>query len=38
VKVRRNPRCPLCGEHPEITSLKDEAQTVCDLKSKPVKK
>jgi molybdopterin/thiamine biosynthesis adenylyltransferase len=36
VKVRRNPRCPICGENPTITELKDEldALTVCDLKKR----
>jgi len=32
VKLHRNPQCPLCGEDPEITTLKDEARGVCDLK------
>lgn len=31
IAVRRNPRCPLCGAQPEITSLRDEAAPVCDL-------
>lgn len=31
VHLRRNPNCPLCGENPEITELKDEEQPVCDL-------
>ncbi|HEX2999188.1 MAG TPA: ThiF family adenylyltransferase, partial [Armatimonadota bacterium] len=31
-KFRRNPRCPLCGEHPTITTLHDEEQAVCDLR------
>ena len=32
VKVRRNPRCPICGENPEITELRDEldALNVCN--------
>ena len=33
VKLNRNPNCPLCGENPAITELKDEEQQVCDLKS-----
>lgn len=33
VKLNRNPNCPLCGENPEITELKDEEQPVCDLKN-----
>lgn len=32
VKFRRNPRCPLCGEAPTITELRDEAQVACDLR------
>ncbi|MDO8682198.1 MAG: molybdopterin-synthase adenylyltransferase MoeB [Armatimonadota bacterium] len=36
VKVKRNPRCPLCGENPSITELKDEEQAACDLKGAPV--
>ncbi len=31
VGLKRNPNCPLCGEHPTITELKDEEQAVCDL-------
>jgi molybdopterin-synthase adenylyltransferase len=36
VKVRRNPHCPICGENPAITELKDEldAMNVCDLEKK----
>lgn len=37
VRVRRNPRCPLCGEHPEIAALKDEIPPTCDLKTNPGK-
>jgi molybdopterin/thiamine biosynthesis adenylyltransferase len=32
VKLKRNPKCPLCGENPQITELKDEEQSACDLK------
>jgi molybdopterin/thiamine biosynthesis adenylyltransferase len=34
VPLKQNPACPICGEHPTITELKDEvdALTVCDLK------
>ena len=32
VKLNRNPNCPLCGENPQITELKDEEQVICDLK------
>ena len=31
-KFKRNPRCPLCGENPTITELRDEEQVACDLK------
>lgn len=30
VQLNRNPNCPLCGENPRITELKDEEQIVCD--------
>ena len=33
VKLNRNPNCPLCGEDPQITELKDEEPPVCDLKN-----
>ncbi|MHC4265688.1 MAG: HesA/MoeB/ThiF family protein [Planctomycetota bacterium] len=29
-ELKPNPKCPLCGEKPEITELKDEEQIVCD--------
>lgn len=32
VKFRHNPKCPICGENPTITELKDEEQVSCDLK------
>jgi thiazole biosynthesis adenylyltransferase ThiF len=34
VEIKRNPKCPVCGENPTITELRDEldAMTVCDLK------
>ena len=32
VEVKRNPRCPVCGENPTISSLIDYEQQVCDLK------
>ena len=34
VEIKHNSICPICGEHPTITELKDEldALTVCDLK------
>ncbi len=31
VRVRRNPRCPVCGEHPTITELREYEQPACDL-------
>ena len=31
VKLNRNPDCPLCGDSPKITELRDEEQIVCDL-------
>jgi adenylyltransferase/sulfurtransferase len=35
VKFRRNPKCPICGENPTITELRDEEQVACDLKGAP---
>ena len=35
VKVKRNPRCAVCGERPTITTLHDEAAAVCDITGKP---
>ncbi len=32
IKTRRNPRCPLCGEHPTITTLIDYEQETCELR------
>ena len=33
VEINRNPKCPVCGENPTITEIRDEldALTVCDL-------
>ncbi len=31
VRVKRNPRCPVCGEHPTITELREYEQAACDL-------
>jgi molybdopterin/thiamine biosynthesis adenylyltransferase len=33
VEIKKNSNCPVCGDHPTITELKDEldAMTVCDL-------
>jgi len=32
VPLKRNPACPLCGENPTITELKEVEQPACDLK------
>jgi molybdopterin/thiamine biosynthesis adenylyltransferase len=34
VAIKRNPACPVCGDQPTVTELRDEvdAMTVCDLK------
>ena len=33
VKIKRNPECPICGEHPTITALADEEPpAACDLR------
>ncbi|HOJ77604.1 MAG TPA: molybdopterin-synthase adenylyltransferase MoeB [Bacillota bacterium] len=32
VNLRRNPKCPICGENPTITELVDYEQPVCELK------
>jgi molybdopterin/thiamine biosynthesis adenylyltransferase len=32
IELKRNPDCPLCGANPEITTLVDAEQAVCDLK------
>ena len=31
VNLKRSESCPLCGENPTITELRDEEQAVCDL-------
>ncbi|HET6419472.1 MAG TPA: molybdopterin-synthase adenylyltransferase MoeB [Geobacteraceae bacterium] len=35
VPIRKNPRCPVCGENPTIVELKDEtdALNICDAKT-----
>jgi molybdopterin/thiamine biosynthesis adenylyltransferase len=33
IPLKRNPECPVCGEHPTILELKDEAPPVCDLQN-----
>ena len=30
ISLKRNPNCPICGENPQITELKDEEQVECD--------
>lgn len=32
IKTKRNPHCPLCGEHPTITKLIDYEQETCELR------
>ncbi len=32
IKTKRNPNCPVCGEHPTITTLIDYEQEVCELR------
>jgi adenylyltransferase/sulfurtransferase len=32
IAIKKNPRCPVCGEHPTITSLIDYEHQVCDLR------
>jgi molybdopterin/thiamine biosynthesis adenylyltransferase len=34
IKVHKNGKCPVCGEHPAITELKESEQAVCELKKK----
>ncbi|MDX9978764.1 MAG: molybdopterin-synthase adenylyltransferase MoeB [Lentisphaeria bacterium] len=34
IALKRNPKCPLCGETPSITELRDEAPVACSLQSK----
>ena len=31
VTLKKNPDCPICGQKPSITELKDEEQAVCDI-------
>jgi molybdopterin/thiamine biosynthesis adenylyltransferase len=32
--LRRNPHCPICGEHPSISALHEAEQAVCEIKKK----
>ena len=34
VKLKRNPKCPVCGDNPTITELQDYEQPICDSKNK----
>ncbi|MDR0747949.1 MAG: HesA/MoeB/ThiF family protein [Tannerellaceae bacterium] len=34
VRVNRNLRCPVCGENPSVTELKEAEGAVCELKGK----
>jgi molybdopterin-synthase adenylyltransferase len=36
ITVRRNPKCPLCGDRPTITTLKMAEQAVCELPAAPL--
>jgi hypothetical protein len=31
-RFKPNPRCPICGVNPAITTLQDHEQGVCDLR------
>ena len=33
IRVKRNPRCPLCGDHPTITELIDPEPEVCQVRN-----
>lgn len=33
IKVKRNPHCPLCGDHPTITELFDHEPEVCAVRT-----
>jgi hypothetical protein len=33
IKTRRNPNCPLCGDHPTITELFDHEPETCELRT-----
>lgn len=33
VQLKRNPKCPICGQEPSINQLRDEEPPVCDLKA-----
>lgn len=33
IKTKRNEKCPVCGNHPTVTTLVDYEQAVCDIQS-----
>lgn len=33
IKTKRNPKCPLCGDNPEITKLFEHEQEACQLRT-----
>ena len=32
VRIKRNPKCPVCGENPTVTELREYEQPACDIK------
>jgi adenylyltransferase/sulfurtransferase len=36
INLKRQEKCPLCGDNPSITHLVDAEQSVCELKNEPV--
>ncbi|MDR2962286.1 MAG: HesA/MoeB/ThiF family protein [Bacteroidales bacterium] len=34
VHAQRNPKCPICGEHPTITELVESEQAACEFKAR----
>ena len=32
VRIKRNPACPVCGENPTVTELREYEQPACDIK------
>lgn len=31
IRIRRNPNCPVCSEHPQITELVEYEQAICEI-------
>lgn len=31
IRIRRNPKCPVCGDHPTITGLIEYEQQICEI-------